>query len=45
MRVFTTWSGEQDKSIAEAFREWLPSVIQNFVDGRHRAYLRRRTTN
>jgi hypothetical protein len=29
MKVFITWSGERAKKIAEAFRQWLPSVIQS----------------
>jgi|GEM_PF-1137978 len=28
MKVFISWSGERSKAIAEAFREWLPNVIQ-----------------
>lgn len=28
MDVFLSWSGERSLSVAEAFREWLPSVIQ-----------------
>jgi hypothetical protein len=28
MKVFITWSGERAKTVAEAIREWLPSVIQ-----------------
>ncbi|OGP20053.1 MAG: hypothetical protein A2054_01250 [Deltaproteobacteria bacterium GWA2_55_10] len=28
MKVFISWSGEKSKHLGEAFREWLPSVIQ-----------------
>jgi hypothetical protein len=28
MKVFISWSGELSKKVAEAFREWLPNVIQ-----------------
>jgi hypothetical protein len=28
MKVFISWSGEQSKEIAEAFRNWLPGVLQ-----------------
>lgn len=28
MKVFISWSGSQSKRLAEAIREWLPSVIQ-----------------
>lgn len=27
-RVFITWSGERSKKVAEALREWLPTIIQ-----------------
>src|SRR6266850_5202901 len=28
MKVFFSWSGERSHSLAKAFREWLPNVIQ-----------------
>ena len=28
MKVFISWSGEPSKKIAEAFRQWIPGVIQ-----------------
>jgi hypothetical protein len=28
MKVFISWSGEQSKEIGEAFRSWLPKVLQ-----------------
>jgi len=28
MKVFISWSGERSQNIANAFREWLPNVIQ-----------------
>src|SRR5262245_40915769 len=29
MKVFISWSGDLSKQIGEAFREWLPSVLQH----------------
>ncbi|MBY0239658.1 MAG: toll/interleukin-1 receptor domain-containing protein [Burkholderiaceae bacterium] len=29
MQIFISWSGEKSKQIAEAFRHWLPDVIQS----------------
>lgn len=29
MKVFISWSGEKSKKIGEAFRDWLPSVLQS----------------
>lgn len=28
MKVFISWSGERSQALAQAFREWLPNVIQ-----------------
>lgn len=28
MKIFISWSGERSKSIAAAFKDWIPSVIQ-----------------
>jgi hypothetical protein len=28
MKIFMSWSGERSRKIAEAFREWLPGVLQ-----------------
>lgn len=28
-KVFISWSGEQSKTLAEAFRAWIPRVLQN----------------
>ncbi len=28
MKVFIGWSGEQSREIGEAFRNWLPAVLQ-----------------
>ena len=28
MKVFISWSGDMSKNVAEAIREWLPSVLQ-----------------
>jgi hypothetical protein len=27
MRIFVSWSGDQSREFAVAFREWLPKVI------------------
>lgn len=29
MKVFISWSGEKSRKLAEAFRNWIPSVLQN----------------
>jgi hypothetical protein len=29
LRIFLSWSGVRSKAIAQVFREWLPSVLQN----------------
>src|SRR5262245_16863671 len=28
MKVFISWSGQQSRNIADAFRQWLPTVLQ-----------------
>ena len=29
MQIFISWSGEKSRKIGEAFRHWLPEVIQS----------------